>query len=140
MDEFGNLRSCGNDNVHVVVLGPSIADPSVICCGDGTYSVGYTITRSGAYELDVRLQTASIASFPFAQIVLPSATDAASSTVDTAFPLSVLAGQLVSFSIDSYDAHQNRRRSGGDNATVRPNPARGFRLFGCLRCGCFHAD
>jgi hypothetical protein len=120
MDEFGNPRNCGDDDLQALALGPSVVSPSIMCRGDGTYAVAYTITISGSYELDVRLQAASIASFPFVQTVMPSATDAASSTVDTVFPLSVIAGQLVSFSIDSYDAYQNRRRSGGDNATVRP--------------------
>jgi hypothetical protein len=83
-------------------------------CGDGTYSVSYTCTVSGAYHVHVSVNGCAIADSPFETIVAPAATSAAHCLVDWTGVKSAVAGEAFSFKVEARDRFLNRRGVGGD--------------------------
>lgn len=54
-DELRNRRLCGGDVFAVHLTGPNSIEGSVMDNDDGTYTVTYTATLAGQYQLSITM-------------------------------------------------------------------------------------
>jgi len=116
-DANGNQLQEGGLNIEGILGGT--ADVSVMCAdnGDGTYSVSYTPTLVGPYQLEVKVegQTIGGGKNPFPILVISGAADASRSIASGPGLTEAKIGEVNQFTIEARDAHDNPVTMGGAN-------------------------
>eukprot|EP00698_Gefionella_okellyi_P016092 TRINITY_DN457_c0_g1_i1.p1 TRINITY_DN457_c0_g1~~TRINITY_DN457_c0_g1_i1.p1 ORF type:complete len:4209 (-),score=1181.95 TRINITY_DN457_c0_g1_i1:57-12683(-) len=113
-DRFGNRRESGGDSVEAALSGAADVHANVQDCGDGLYTITYTVTVAGRYLLDVSVNGARIASSPFGIEATPAFTEGANCQARGDGLSKAIAGEAAAFTIFARDKHHNARRTGGD--------------------------
>jgi len=117
-DTHGNLRSAGGDQylVHVSSVAGSVFEGTVTDVADGTYTVQYTPSVQGTYDVKVYLGSADKTT---TLLVEPGAA-CASTSVPNGSPLTTAtAGYSATFTIQAKDAFKNLRTLGTDQYLVK---------------------
>eukprot|EP00698_Gefionella_okellyi_P019273 TRINITY_DN5888_c0_g1_i1.p1 TRINITY_DN5888_c0_g1~~TRINITY_DN5888_c0_g1_i1.p1 ORF type:complete len:5059 (-),score=1335.09 TRINITY_DN5888_c0_g1_i1:98-15274(-) len=125
-DQFGNKRPTGGDEFTVSLRSASAGSlqGDVTDNSNGSYSVNYTLTTAGQYELLVMLKGMPIsAAVPV--LVQPGPADANSCVVLGAGARDFVAGQEATFVVQTRDRFSNVRTVGGDAFAVVVSGASG---------------
>ncbi|GAB4815949.1 hypothetical protein N2152v2_002995 [Parachlorella kessleri] len=109
-DEAGNRRLSGGDEFQVLLTAPSASLAATVTDkGDGTYSVAYTATVAGVYQLSITVGAEEhVADSPYPLRVLPGKPCPRKCEVVGEGRSRAIAGQPASFSILIHDQFGNR--------------------------------
>lgn len=116
-DQLGAMLRTGGDSFEVQLTSDSLTVPAnVVDNVDGSYSVGYRMTKSGSYNIRVLLGIEGINGSPFKLTVLPAATNAEQCVASGGGLTGMIAGDKSGgkFTIQARDRYANQRTSGGD--------------------------
>lgn len=117
-DRHGNLRSEGGDQylVHVASVAGSVFEGTVTDAADGTYTVKYTPSVQGTYDVKVYLGSSD----KTATLLVEPGAACASTSVPNGSPLTTAtAGFSATFTIQAKDAFRNLRTLGSDQYMVK---------------------
>jgi hypothetical protein len=105
-DNFGNPQMTSEDTVQFQLSGASERRGFATRAADGAYSMSYTVTQSGSYELSVSVNRRAILSNPFRSVITPRGSDSSKAIVH-AFPSAGVAGQPFNFTLQPADEFGN---------------------------------
>jgi hypothetical protein len=111
---YDNLATEGGEKFVVKISG---VETNVLDKGDGKYTVAYTPSVSGPFNIDVLLYSAPIQGSPFAMVTAPAVTST-QMCVGSQQNITT-AGVQTTFGIQAKDVFGNLRISGGDVYTVK---------------------
>jgi len=117
-DVHGNLRSEGGDQylVHVSSVAGSVFEGAVVDAADGTYTVKYTPSVQGTYDVKVYLGSSDKTT----TLLVEPGSACASTSVPNGSPLTTAtAGFSATFTIQAKDAFKNLRTLGTDQYLVK---------------------
>ncbi|KAK9904172.1 hypothetical protein WJX75_005923 [Coccomyxa subellipsoidea] len=106
-DELRNRRLCGGDVFAVHLTGPNSIEGSVMDNDDGTYTVTYTATLAGQYQLSITMDDGDVADSPYPTRVLPGRPSARHCTVTGDGRRSATVGQPAQFIVEARDEFGN---------------------------------
>eukprot|EP00761_Pharyngomonas_kirbyi_P013726 gb/GECH01013755.1/.p1 GENE.gb/GECH01013755.1/~~gb/GECH01013755.1/.p1 ORF type:complete len:1598 (+),score=438.48 gb/GECH01013755.1/:1-4794(+) len=125
-DKLGNDVERGGRNVTCTLTHVASGDReqlNVSDLGNGKYRVSFSVSRSGTYEIGVKLDGRSIHSSPFQCHIIDSGkTDVSHTTVTGSGLTSAVSSVNTTFLIETHDSYGNRREEGGDPFRVRLEP------------------
>ncbi|CAL8470902.1 g10444 [Coccomyxa elongata] len=108
-DDLRNKRLCGGDVFAVRLNGPDSIEGRVIDNDDGTYTVNYTATVAGKYELAITDDAGEhVADSPYATRVLSGRPSVKHCAVTGDGRRSVVAGRPAHFTVEARDQFGNR--------------------------------
>ncbi|KAI7844470.1 hypothetical protein COHA_001973 [Chlorella ohadii] len=108
-DDGGCRRLCGGDEFQVALHGPSEVVGEVTDNEDGTYSVCYTATAAGVYELHITVAgDEHVAQSPYPLRVLPARPATKRCTVEGSGRSAAVAGRPAEFAVQVCDEFGNR--------------------------------
>jgi len=117
-DAWGNTRTEGGDQylAHIASVGGTVFEGTVVDATDGTYTVGYTPTAQGAYDIKVYLGSSEKSA---TLLVEPGATCAATSVITGGALTIATAGYSATFTIQAKDSWKNVRTVDGSEFFVQ---------------------
>lgn len=121
-DQHGERRPVGGDPFQVSVRGAAYVYAKVIDNGNGTYSVEYKPSTSGAYTIAITLHGVPMPGSPFALTVLVPRADATRCLLRGATLKSIVARTPASFDVEFSDAFGQVSHAEDLDVYVEPRP------------------
>lgn len=112
-DAFGNHRLTSEDPLLVTCTDLEARNCELVRCGDGKYTVKYTIVRSGRKELNVLMQGVPLPHFPTVVTVAPGPCDPALCVAKGAGLAGGVVNQPINYRFHLKDQHGNPCITGG---------------------------
>ena len=121
-DQNGQRRTVGGDPFAVSVRGAAVVFAKVMDNGNGSYTVGYKPSTSGAYSISITLHGVPMPGSPFALTVLLAQADPSRCVVRGEALSSVVARTPSSFEIEFVDAFGQISQAEELDVFVEPRP------------------